>query len=169
AERDRPGPRNPRQAPVTRAHAFQEDTTMIEAIQVAGLDAAAGAAGGAPAAAQPQASAIEVRDFAHAQLRAAGVSQPPQASGAEAVSGAAQAEHSQGTQMVISAFDSLNSSAKEIEALCQARRGRTADLPSSQMLETTVLSHKSLFQPHLTSNVANRTADGVQQLFRQKS
>lgn len=142
---------------------------MIEAIQVAGLDAAAGAAGGAPAAAQPQASAIEVRDFAQAQLRAAGVSQPPQASGAEAVSGAAQAEHSQGTQMVISAFDSLNSSAKEIEALSQAMSGTTGDLTPSQMLEMTMLSHKFLFQSQLTSNVANRTSDGVQQLFRQQS
>ena len=141
---------------------------MIEAIQVAGLDAAAGAAGGAPAAAQPQASAIEVRDFAQAQLRAAGVSQPPQASGAEAVSGAAQAEHSQGTQMVISAFDSLNSSAKEIEALSQAMSGTTGDLTPSQMLEMTMLSHKFLFQSQLTSNVANRTSDGVQQLFRQQ-
>lgn len=142
---------------------------MIEAIQVAGLEAAAGAAGGAPAAAQPQASAIEVRDFAQAQLRAAGVSQPPQASGAEAVSGAAQAEHSQGTQMVISAFDSLNSSAKEIEALSQAMSGTTGDLTPSQMLEMTMLSHKFLFQSQLTSNVANRTSDGVQQLFRQQS
>ena len=142
---------------------------MIEAIQVAGLDPATGAAGGAPAAAQPQASAIEVRDFAQAQLRAAGVSQPPQASGAEAVSGAAQAEHSQGTQMVISAFDSLNSSAKEIEALSQAMSGTTGDLTPSQMLEMTMLSHKFLFQSQLTSNVANRTSDGVQQLFRQQS
>src|SRR5690554_3810217 len=144
---------------------------MIEAIQVAGLDATTGAAGGAGAgaAAQPQASAIEVRDFAQAQLRAAGVSQPPQASGAEAVSGAAQAEHSQGTQMVISAFDSLNSSAKEIEALSQAMSGTTGDLTPSQMLEMTMLSHKFLFQSQLTSNVANRTSDGVQQLFRQQS
>lgn len=144
---------------------------MIEAIQVAGLDATTGAAGGAGAgaAAQPQASAIEVRDFAQAQLRAAGVSQPPQASGAEAVSGAAQAEQSQGTQMMISAFDNLNSSAKEIESLSQAMSGATGDLTPSQMLEMTMLSHKFLFQSQLTSNVANRTSDGVQQLFRQQS
>jgi len=144
---------------------------MIEAIQVAGLDATTGAAGGAGAgaAAQPQASAIEVRDFAQAQLRAAGVSQPPQASGAEAVSGAAQVEQSQGTQMMISAFDNLNSSAKEIESLSQAMSGATGDLTPSQMLEMTMLSHKFLFQSQLTSNVANRTSDGVQQLFRQQS
>ncbi|MGO1542135.1 MAG: hypothetical protein ACTHZI_08505 [Luteimonas sp.] len=142
---------------------------MIEAIQVAGLDATAGAAGGAGASAQPQASAIEVRDFAQAQLRAAGVSQPPQATGAEAVSGAAEVEQSQGTQMMISAFDNLNSSAKEIESLSEAMSGATGDLTPSQMLEMTMLSHKFLFQSQLTSNVANRTSDGVQQLFRQQS
>lgn len=30
-------------------------------------------------------------------------------------------------------------------------------------------AHKFLFQSQLTSNVANRTSDGVQQLFRQQS
>lgn len=144
---------------------------MIEAIQTAGLDAATGAAGGAgtAAAAQPQASAIEVRDFAQAQLRAAGVSQPPQASGAEAVSAAAEVEQSQGARMMISAFDNLNSSAKEIEALSQSMSATTGDLTPSQMLEMTMLSHRFLFQSQLTSNVANRTSDGVQQLFRQQS
>lgn len=141
---------------------------MIEAIQVAGLDATAGVTGGAGAAAQPQASAIEVRDFAQAQLRAAGVSQP-QAAGTEAVSAAAEAEQSQGTRMMISAFDGLNSSARDIEALSQAMSGATGDLTPGQMLEMTMLSHRFLFQSQLTSNVANRTSDGVQQLFRQQS
>jgi|SRR5690554_1585762 len=142
---------------------------MIEAIQVAGLDPATGAAGGATAAAQPQASAIEVRDFAQSQLRAAGVSQPPQTAGAEAVSAASEVEQSQGARMMISAFDNLNSSAKDIEALSQSMSATTGDLTPSQMLEMTMLSHRFLFQSQLTSNVANRTSDGVQQLFRQQS
>lgn len=145
---------------------------MIEAIQAAGIDAATGAAGatgGAGAAAQPQASAIEVRDFGQSQLRAAGVSEPAQASGTEAVSGAAQAEQSQGTQMMISAFDNLNSNAKSIEELAKTMSSTAGDLTPSSMLEMTMLSHKFLFQSQLTSNVANRTSDGVQQLFRQQS
>lgn len=145
---------------------------MIEAIQVAGLDAASGASGatgGAAAAAQPQASAIEVRDFGQAQMRAAGVSQPPQATGAEAVAASGETEQSAGTRMMISAFDNLNSSAQNIESLSQSMSGTTGDLSPSQMIEMTMLSHKFLFQSQLTSNVANRTSDGVQQLFRQQS
>jgi len=33
----------------------------------------------------------------------------------------------------------------------------------------TMQCHQFLFQSQLTSNVANRTSDGVQQLFRQQS
>lgn len=142
---------------------------MIEAIQVAGIEATTGAAGGAGAAAQPQASAIEVRDFGQAQLRAAGVSEPAQASGAEAVSGASQAEPSQATQMMVSAFDNLNANATEMQRLASEISSTKGELMPSQLFEMTMVSHKFLFQSQLTSNVANRTSDGVQQLFRQQS
>lgn len=142
---------------------------MMEAIQVAGIDAATGAAGGAGAAAQPQASAIEVRDFGQAQLRAAGVTQPPQASGAEAVSGAAEAGQSEGTKMLASAFDDLNANATNMQRLASEISSTNGELMPSQMFEMTMQAHKFLFQSQLTSNVANRTSDGVQQLFRQQS
>lgn len=142
---------------------------MIEAIQVAGIDAATGATGGAAPAAQPQASAIEVRDFGQAQLRAAGVSEPAQASGTEAVSGASQAEPSQATQMMVSAFDNLNANATEMQRLASEISSTKGELMPSQLFEMTMVSHKFLFQSQLTSNVANRTSDGVQQLFRQQS
>lgn len=140
---------------------------MIEAIQVAGMDGSPAAAGGA-AAAQPQASAIEVRDFAQAMQRTDAAAQP-QAGAPDAVAGASKAEPSEGTRMMISAFDSLNGSAKNIEAMSQAMSGSVADLKPGQMLEMTMKCHEFLFQSQLTSNVANRTSDGVQQLFRQQS
>ena len=71
--------------------------------------------------------------------------------------------------MMISAFENLNSGAKNIEALSQAMSGSTQDLTPGQMLEMTMKCHEFLFQSQLTSNVANRTSDGVQQLFRQQS
>ena len=43
------------------------------------------------------------------------------------------------------------------------------EMTPSQMLEVTMQCHQFLFQSQLTSNVANRTSDGVQQLFRQQS
>ena len=142
---------------------------MIEAIQVAGLDPATGAAGGASPAAQPQASAVELRDFAQAQQRVAGANQAQQANGANAVAGTDAAEPSQGTRMMISAFDNLNGGAKKIAALSEAMSSTVGDLTPGQMLEMTMSTHVFLFQSQLTSNVANRTSDGVQQLFRQQS
>lgn len=143
---------------------------MIEAIQVAGIDATTGAAAGSAAgAAQPQANAIEVGQFAQAQQRVAGASQAPQAAGPSAVQGASEAGPSEGTRMMISAIDGLNSTAQKLEAMSQSMAASSGELQPSQMIEMTRLSHQFLFQSQLTANVANRTSDGVQQLFRQQS
>ncbi len=39
----------------------------------------------------------------------------------------------------------------------------------SAMLEVTMACQQFMFKAQLTSNVANRTSDGIQQLFRQQS
>lgn len=142
---------------------------MIEAIQVAALDAAHTAPGGAAAAAPQQAGAIDVREFAQAMQRTGGASGADAASAPQAVQDPAKAEPSEGTRLMISAFESLNSGARNIEALSQAMSGSVQDLTPGQMLEMTMKCHEFLFQSQLTSNVANRTSDGVQQLFRQQS
>ncbi len=142
---------------------------MIEAIQVAGLDPTQNAAGGGAAMAPQQAGALDVRAFAQALQRRRGAGAPEAANGPQAVQNAAQAEPSEGTRMMISAFDGLNSGARNIQELSQAMSGGTQDLTPGQMLEMTMKCHEFLFQSQLTSNVANRTSDGVQQLFRQQS
>jgi hypothetical protein len=43
------------------------------------------------------------------------------------------------------------------------------DLKPGDLMMLTVRSHEFLFQCELTSNVANRSSDGLQQLFRQQS
>lgn len=141
---------------------------MIEAIQVAALDVAAHTGPAGAAMAPQQAGAIDVRDFAQAMQRTGGASGPDASSAPQAVQDPAKAEPSEGARMMISAFDSLNSGAKNIEALSQAMSG-TQNMTPSQVLEMTMKCHEFLFQSQLTSNVANRTSDGVQQLFRQQS
>lgn len=42
-------------------------------------------------------------------------------------------------------------------------------LSPSEMIALTVRSQEFMFHSQLTANIANRTADGVQQLFRQQS
>jgi len=45
----------------------------------------------------------------------------------------------------------------------------SADLKPGELMMLTMQSHQFLFQCELTSNVANRSSDGLQQLFRQQS
>ncbi|MEW9899021.1 hypothetical protein ABWL39_10360 [Chitinivorax sp. PXF-14] len=54
--------------------------------------------------------------------------------------------------------------AREIGAIT-----RTGEIAPSQMMMLTMKAHEFMFQCELTANVANRSSDGVQQLFRQQS
>ena len=140
---------------------------MIDAIQVAAMDAAANPA--AARAVQPQAAAVDVREFAQALERSGGVDAAKPGASAEAVSNAAPAGESASAKMMVNAFDSLNGAAKDIESLSRAMSASATEMSPGQMLEMTMQCHQFLFQSQLTSNVANRTSDGVQQLFRQQS
>jgi hypothetical protein len=141
-----------------------EETEMIEAIQVAAMDPAQAAQ--ASPATQPQASSYDVRDFA-AALERSGGTQPP--AGAAPAAGIAPSEPSEGTRMLIAAINNLNGGAENINAVSQSMSGNVADVTPGQMMEMTMKCHQFLFQAELTSNVANRTSDGISQLFRQQS
>lgn len=138
---------------------------MIEAIQVAALEQAQAMPGASPAL-QPQASAYDVRDFAAAFDRAGGAS-PAQgtAKGAQVAQGAP----SEGVRAVLAALENLNGGANNINSISQTMSANSADLTPGEMMQMTMRCHQFLFQCELTSNVANRSSDGVQQLFRQQS
>jgi hypothetical protein len=51
----------------------------------------------------------------------------------------------------------------------QAGRATGTDLKLSDMMMLTMRSQEFLFNCQLVSNIANRSSDGVQQLFRQQS
>jgi hypothetical protein len=55
--------------------------------------------------------------------------------------------------------------------LAQQAEGAAAqkELKPSELMMLTMRSHEFLFHCELTANVANRSSDGVQQLFRQQS
>lgn len=56
------------------------------------------------------------------------------------------------------------------ESLATQAAGLEArDMKPSELLLLTMRSHEFLFHCELVSNVANRSSDGVQQLFRQQS
>jgi len=138
---------------------------MIEAIQVAATDAAK-----APTATthSPQASAFDVREFAAAMERSGGANQAANPQAAQALT-PASLEPSEGTRAVLAALEHLNGGADNINAMSQVMTADSADLTPGEIMQMTMRCHQFLFQAELTSNVANRTSDGIQQLFRQQS
>lgn len=138
---------------------------MIEAIQVAATEAAQANPATSPAA-QPQATAFEVHQFAEAYARGG---TPPATGGPGPVAGVAQAQPSEGLRALLSAAENLNGGAENIRELSQALTANGADPTPGQLMQVTMAAHQLLFKAELTTNVANRTSDGIQQLFRQQS
>ncbi|WP_101926136.1 MULTISPECIES: hypothetical protein [Luteimonas] len=138
---------------------------MVDAIQAAGIDAAQGA--GASAGNQPVAAAYEVQQFAEAMNRAG--SSPAAGNAATDVANVGSAEPSDGMRMIMSAVNNLNGGAESINSLANNMTANVDEMTPGQVMEMTMKSHHFLFQCEMTSNVANRTSDGIQQLFRQQS
>jgi hypothetical protein len=140
---------------------------MIEAIQAAAQAAQPAAA---TPAQSPQASTYDIREFAAAFDRGGSQAQSAQSAGnAQAAPAVAHTESSQGTRAVLSILDNLNGGAEKIDTMSRTMSANAADLTPSEMIQMTMRAHQFMFTSQLTSNVANRTSDGVQQLFRQQS
>lgn len=136
---------------------------MIEAIEVAGLDPAKVLPGAAQVQ-TPQASAIDVRQFSQAMNRVNN-----DAAHEKQISAVANAEPSQSTKALTSAINNLNKGADNVEAIAKSISEGGQEMTPSKMIELTMACHQFMFQTQITSNVANRTSDGIQQLFRQQS
>lgn len=137
---------------------------MIEAIQVAAADPSLAMPAARPAG-EAQASAYDVRAFA-AALERGGAAQPTQVGATPQL---AQSAPSEGVRAVLGALENLNGGAVNINALSQSMSASAADLTPAEMIQMTMRCHQFLFTCELTSNVANRSSDGIQQLFRQQS
>jgi hypothetical protein len=69
---------------------------------------------------------------------------------------------------VFGPLERINNDASRLAADTQAMAGK-GDLTPGEMIQLTMRCHEFLFHCEMTSNVANRSGDGVQQLFRQQS
>lgn len=122
----------------------------------------------APALAQPvakqPASLIDVAQFQQSYAQA----QEAQQAAAPGQVGAAAGPESEGFRALLGTLDSLNGRVDQLGDLSKVATSK-ADLTPGDMLMLSVRCHEFLFHCELTSNVANRTSDGVQQLFRQQS
>jgi hypothetical protein len=136
---------------------------MTEAIQAVAMEAAKAAPATAPVA-QPQTGAFEVHQFSDAYARSGATAATNQAQGV-----AQAAPPSEGLRAFAAFADNINGGASNIEALTQKMSSSEFASKPSAMLEVTMACQQFMFKAQLTSNVANRTSDGIQQLFRQQS
>lgn len=93
-------------------------------------------------------------------LHAAGAAAPAAPAGTEAIAPAMKG--------MLRALDGVNGEARAIGAAAKAAEMQGAKLTPGEMIMLTVRCHEFLFHCQLTSNIANRTSDGLQQLFRQQ-
>jgi hypothetical protein len=92
-------------------------------------------------------------------------------SGAETkLNSTARTEGPSDTEKAISKpFDYINEEASEIVNYAKSAVESGNELTPSEIVMLTARSHEFMFHCQLTSNIANRTSDGLQQLFRQQS
>lgn len=72
-------------------------------------------------------------------------------------------------QALFRPLEQINGQAAQISAQAQAAFEEGRALTPSEMVMLTVKCHEFMFHCQLTANVANRTSDGLQQLFRQQA
>lgn len=138
------------------------DGVNLSALQIAGLsNSPTSSPTGASNAGEP--SAYDIASFRQSMERAQTVNEAGAAT-PEAVTPA----ESEGLRAVFSTLDTLNGRAGILEAKSSVFTSGDRDMSPGDMLMLTVESHEFLFHCELTANVANRTSDGIQQLFRQQ-
>ncbi len=70
---------------------------------------------------------------------------------------------------MIEPLDYINKEATALIEYAESAVASGEELSPSEIVMLTAKSQEFMFHSQLTSNVANRTADGLQQLFRQQS
>lgn len=69
---------------------------------------------------------------------------------------------------VLRALDGIDVQARSVTDFAQSAQASGGELTPGEVVELTMKCQEFMFQCQLTSNIANRSADGVQQLFRQQ-
>ena len=73
------------------------------------------------------------------------------------------------TKAMFAPLEHLNTEAAGLTEYARDAVASGNELTPSEIVSLTARSQEFMFHAQLTSNVANRTADGLQQLFRQQS
>jgi len=103
----------------------------------------------------PNASVSDITSFQGSLSSAGGVG------GADALGPAMQAMFSQ--------IERVNGEAKSVSEYAKTAQASGSEMTPGEVVDLTMKCHEFMFHCQLTSNIANRTSDGIQQLFRQQS
>lgn len=142
-------------------------TEAISAVAPSPLSATPGVANSGTGSGS--ASNYDIRDFSAAMAKNGGGTNTNAVASEDNVQIKTVGQPSEGMRALLSAFDNLNGGAGKVNEIAERVAASGGDFKPSEILELTVATQEFAFQSQLTSNVANRTSDGVQQLFRQQS
>lgn len=70
---------------------------------------------------------------------------------------------------LLDTLDKVNIEAKSVADYARAAETSGSELTPGEIVELTMRCQEFMFHCQLTSNIANRSSDGIQQLFRQQS
>jgi hypothetical protein len=76
---------------------------------------------------------------------------------------------SEAAKTLFKPFEHINGEAASIAADAKAAEKAGGDFTPGEIMKLTVRCQEFMFHCQLTSNIANRTSDGLAQLFRQQS
>jgi hypothetical protein len=116
------------------------------------LDLMAPGAGASPQAASPQ---LEAK-FRASMASANGGVQP------------ASLASSPTMKTMFSTLDQVNGQARSVSQYAATAEASGGQMTPGEIVQLTMRCNEFMFQCQLTSNIANRSSDGVQQLFRQQ-
>jgi len=77
--------------------------------------------------------------------------------------------HALGMQRFVQPLDHINAEAASLGQDARAAAASGQELTPGELVNLTVRCQEFMFHCQLTSNIANRTSEGLQQLFRQQS
>ncbi len=88
---------------------------------------------------------------------------------ADTIQAPAKVEPSALTEAIFAPLEYINNEASALVEYAQNATASGNELSPGEVVMLTARSQEFMFHSQLTANVANRTADGLQQLFRQQS
>lgn len=133
----------------------------IEAIAAASASAAGAMPPPETVQAGPGASISDITGFQSSLTAAA----QPQAAGA--VGGPEAASPAMKT--MFAELEKVNGEARNVADFAKTASLKGGNMTPGEVVNLTMKCHEFMFHCQLTSNIANRTSDGIQQLFRQQS